>query len=228
MKPRYDLGVPLSVQEVPMEWPQLPQGSPWWALLIAPLLAPSLWKRLVLYLERRAQRNAEREDLRQRAEEERRREEGRESTAQQRLREKSYDKDRPILVQQLERAQEQAEKLLAERDRAMANETWLREENAQHAKDLINMRERLDAQDAELAESREERRQMRQEIQECHGQRDLDASWTRELIGWVMSEFTPKDPTRLSQPPRRRSITPTDIPKAPVLKIELDDFFDKK
>ena len=100
MKPRYDLIVP--IQEVPMEWPQLPQGSPWWALLIAPLLAPSLWKRFVLYLERRAERIAAEKAAALKAEKDRRRESEREITAQHRLREKSYDKDRPILVQQLE------------------------------------------------------------------------------------------------------------------------------
>ena len=71
---------------------------------------------------------------------------------------------------------------------------------------------------------------MQIEIRECHGQRDLDAMWTRDLIEWVMREYTPKDPSKLSQPPRRRSITPTEVPAVPKAPadIELDDFFERK
>lgn len=210
-----------------MELPKLPDDAPWWGVLLLPmaLAMPKAWRWLVGYFERRTARLAELERKRMEMAAEARARREADNTARQRRQSREYDKERPFLIQQLERAEARMSVLLEERDRAMANETWLREENANQAVKIIDRDERI-----ERTEARMDR--VEAQLRECHDQRDLDAAWIREFAEWVMREFTPKNLTSISQPPRRRSITPQEVPVVPrasAIKLELDDdFFDPK
>jgi len=182
-----------------------PTNVPWWAALLGIILPAPVIIRIVRFVDGWTKRKSELQEEQSKVSASVTISSQREETARQRLAVKERDRDTPYLVKQLERCDDERQRISGERNRLAAENVAFIEEISKLSFENIALKERIDLLEKEMVTHRR--------------QRDLDVAWSRSLLQWVMKEFIPRDPNRLSQPPERIAII--DSAESPIDLVHL-------